>query len=126
MTRQELERFLEQGHELGFVKETDDPEFLGWILLRKRKPNQRLISIINPDEDADIMATEQMLSVRPYQVQVIELSKAVFEADRYETEKDYRVNDVSYFSCLDDVQQFVGTFGLFLEDIKWRIEINAP
>ena len=40
---------------------------------------------------------EQMLSIRPYHVQVIELASDVFKSDRYETEEDYRMNDVLYF-----------------------------
>jgi hypothetical protein len=126
MTRQDLERFLDRGDELGFVKQTDNPEFLGWILLRKRKPNQRLLSLVDPDEEPELVAKEKMLSIRPYQVQVMELASDVFKSDRYETEEDYRMNDVLYFSSLDDVQEFIGSFGHSLESIKWPVEINAP
>ena len=35
MTRNDLEYFLSKGNAFGFVKETDDPQFLGWVLLRK-------------------------------------------------------------------------------------------
>jgi hypothetical protein len=126
MTRLDLERFLDQGHELGFVKHTDSPNFLGWILLRKRTANQRLLSLVDPIEDHALLAKEQMLVVRPYQVQVIELAGDVFESDRYETEGDFRMNEVHYFSSLDDVEKFVRSFGYSLESIKWRPEINAP
>lgn len=126
MTRQDLARFLDQGHELGFVKQTDSPDFLGWILLRKRIPNQRLLSLVDPVEEPDVLAKEQMLVGRPYQVHVIELASDVFESGRYETEGDFRMNEVRYFSSLDEVEEFVGSFGYSLESIKWRPEINAP
>lgn len=31
-----------------------------------------------------------------------------------------------YFANLDEVEEFVQRFGHTLENIKWRIEINAP
>lgn len=67
-----------------------------------------------------------MLVGRPYQVHVIELASDVFESGRYETEGDFRMNEVRYFSSLDEVEEFVGSFGYSLESIKWRPEINAP
>ncbi len=126
MTREDLERFLDKGHELGFVKRTDDPAFPGWILLRKRKANQRLMSLLDPNKEGELLAKERSLEAQPYQVQVIELSRDVFENDRYETEEDYRLNDVYFFATLDEVEGFVGSLGHSLDNIKWRIEINAP
>jgi hypothetical protein len=37
IAQEELERSLNGEERWGFRKETDDPEYLGWILLSKRK-----------------------------------------------------------------------------------------
>ena len=42
MRREDLERYLERGNCLGFRKQTGADDALGWILLDKQKPNERL------------------------------------------------------------------------------------
>jgi len=126
MRRSDLERFLDIGYELGFVKQTDTPDYLGWILLQKRKPHERYLSLLNPGEEPEFVAQQELLRSRPYQVRVIELSRDVFESDRYETMDDFRLNEVFYFANLDEVEEFVQKYGHTLENIKWLTEINAP
>jgi hypothetical protein len=126
MKRQDLERFLEKDNELGFVNETEDPRFLGWILLQKRKPHERYLSLLAEGEEPEFVAEQETLRRFPYQVHVIELDRQVFESGRYETEEDYRINEIHRFSSLDEVEGFVQKLGHSLEDIKWRIDIDAP
>ena len=126
MERSHLEGFLDKGHELGFVKETDNVRFLGWVLIQKRKPEERSLSVLSPIEDPEYFSEQELLRSCPYQVRVVELDRDVFDSDRYETQEDFRLNEVRYFSSLDEVAEFVLRFRLDLENIKWRVEINAP
>lgn len=126
MTRRDLEYFLNKGHTLGFVKSTDDAQFLGWILLHKLEPDERYLSLLQPGEEPEFVAQQELYRRRPYLVQVLELNRDVFDSDRYETEEDYRLHERHFFSSLDEVDEFVTLFGHTLENIKWRTEINAP
>ena len=126
MKREDLEYFLKKGYELGFVKQTDDPQFLGWILLRRMKPNNRYLELLQAGEESEYVATQESYRRSPFQVLVQELDRDVHESDRYETNEDYRVNERHYFSSLDEVEEFVNSFGHTLENIKWLKEINGP
>jgi len=126
MTRRDLDQFLNKGYQLGFVKSTDDPQFLGWILLQKVEPDDRYVGLLQPGEEPEYMARQELYRSNPYLVRVVELKRDVFENDRYETEDDYRLHQRYYFSNLDEVEKFVASFGDTLEDIKWLTEINAP
>lgn len=126
MRRDDLARYLERGNVLGFTKQTDGPDYLGWILLQKMKPQDRYLQLLKPGEEPEFVAEQELYRSRPYQVRVIELDRNVHESDRYETEDDYRLHKQYYFSSLDEVEEFVASFGHTLENIKWRIEIDAP
>ena len=126
MERAHLEHFLNKGYELGFAKDTGDPHFIGWILLSKREPDDRYLSLLRPGEEPEFVAEQELFRARPYQVIVQELDRAVFDSDRYETEEDFRINEVRYFPSLDEVEEFVQQYGHTLKDIEWRTEIDAP
>ena len=126
MRREDLERYLDRSDELGFVKETTDPDYLGWILLSKRRAHDRYLSLLAPGEDPEFVERQEALRRRPYQVRVIELRRDVHESDRYETNDDYRVNEVHRFASLDEVEDFIRQFGHTLTAIRWRADIDAP
>jgi len=111
---------------LGFVKGTQNPQLLGWILVRKRLPDERYVALLAPGEETEYVSEQDLLRKRPYQVRIVELDRDVFDSDRYETEGDFHLNECRYFSSLDDVEEFVFQFGYLLKDIKWPIEIDAP
>lgn len=126
MERNQLEDFLNKGYELGFTKQTDNPQYLGWILIQKRVPDDRYLSLLNPGEEPEYVRKQELFRNHPYQVRVVELNRDDFDNDRYETEKDFNLNRVHYFSNLDEVEEFVQQFGHTLTEIKWRVEISAP
>jgi bifunctional DNA-binding transcriptional regulator/antitoxin component of YhaV-PrlF toxin-antitoxin module len=126
MKRKDLEYFLERGDELGFIKKTDDDSYLGWILLRKRKPNERYESLLELGEDPDFIAKQDLIRSKPYRITLLELRREVHESDKYEINEDYRLREKYDFSSLDEVEIFLEKFNYNLEDIKWRIEIDAP
>jgi hypothetical protein len=125
MRREDLERFLENGNHLGFRKQTDSDEYLGWVILRKDKPNERLLSLLTSGEEPEFVAEQNLTRSKPYRVVVSELRRDVYESGRYEANEDYRLNEKHLFSNLDEVEEFVQRYGHTLENIKWRIEIEA-
>src|SRR5689334_22825570 len=126
MTRQELEFFLDRGDSLGFQMATGTDDYLGWILLSKRKPNERLLSLLQPNEEPQFVSEQEAIRRQPYQVLVQELRFDVYQSDEYETNEDFRLNQCYRFANLDEVEEFVQQFGHTLIQIKWPVEINAP
>jgi hypothetical protein len=126
MRLEDLERFLERGYELGFVKQTGSDDYLGWILLSKQKPNERALSILLPGEEPEYVAHQELIRQKPYHVRVVEISRAAHESDGYGSNEDYRQNDNHYFANLEEVERFVQVFGHALSAIQWRIDIDAP
>ena len=123
MIRQELEFFLDRGDSLGFQKATGTDDYLGWILLSKRKPNERLLSLLQPNEEPQFVAEQETIRRRPYQVLVQDLRRDVYESNAYETNEDFRLNQCYRFASLDEVEDFVRQFGHTLTQIKWPVEI---
>lgn len=128
MKRRELETKLEAGQQWGFKKATDDPNYLGWILISKRK-----ISAPEPKEsyyfeESYFMHLREFerLSKTPYHIMVKELRRDVHESGAYEDGSDYRQLDNYYFSTLDEAERFIEELGYSFENIKWRAELDAP
>ncbi len=125
MRREDLERYLERGDQLGFQKETGDEGYIGWIMLSKRQPNERLLSLLRPGEMTEFVAEQDKIRRRPYQVWVAEFRRDVYERGECESMADYRQNECFDFATLEEVGEFVGRFGHTLEEIKWAREIDS-
>jgi len=126
MELDEVERLLEQGGRVGFIKPTNDPNYLGWILLWKVKANQRLLEILDEADDPIRVKEERRRQREPYLLLRIELKRSVHEAGDYETEKDYRQKDKFWFSSLDDVEKHLVAWGYSLKHARPARELDAP
>jgi hypothetical protein len=126
MKREDLERYLERGDTLGFRKQTASDDVLGWILLGKAKPHDRYLALIEEREEPELVAQQERYRRTPYHVSVQELKREAYESERYETNEDYLLNETYFFSNLDEVEEFVRSYGHTLENIKWPIEIDMP
>ena len=124
--RENLERFLERGETLGFIKETNNQAFLGWILLSKQKLPERHLELITANEETQVVKKQDKISVKPYQIRVLELSREAYEKEDYASDEVYHLNENYRFSNLDEVEEFIKIFGYSLEEIKWPIDIGAP
>jgi hypothetical protein len=123
MIREELEYFLERGDRLGFVKETDSADYLGYILLNKEKPNDRFLALLKPGENPRFAEKQELIRRRPYHVLVQEMRRDVYERGECESSADYRLTENHRFASLNETQEFLDQFGLKLEDIRWAREI---
>lgn len=125
MIREELEYFLNRGDRLGFAKQTDSPDYIGWILLNKEQPNERFLSLLKPGEKPEFQAEQALIRERPYHLLVGEMRRDVYESGECESDDDYRGRENHYFSNLDEVQKFLDRYHLRLEEIKWAREIEG-
>ena len=60
--RENLERFLERGETLGFIKETNNQAFLGWILLSKQKLPERHLELITANEETQVVKKQDKIN----------------------------------------------------------------
>lgn len=93
MTRSHLEHFLNKGYELGWRNTISLSDRLSWTLIRKRQPDDRYLSLLEPGEEPEFVARQELFRARPYQVQVIEIDRKAHESG-HAREKDYRFNQV--------------------------------
>jgi hypothetical protein len=127
MKREELEFFLDNtGYSLGFLERSPDRTFVAWMILSKRKPNERVLSILAPGEEPEYVREQQLYRELPYQVQRIEYRREEPVDIEADIDDDALLREVHYFPTLDEVQSYVADFGQALEEIKWLNEINPP
>lgn len=130
MDIESLEKKLSKGEQWGFKKELEVPDYLGWILLVKRKPPIiHTRDAYQPEEEeiyTSLVELHEKLGKTPYQILNLELRREVHESDAYETEEDYRFKQSLYFANLQEVEDFLSDLGYNLSDIKHRSEIDAP
>ena len=125
MKREHLEHFLNKGYELGWRNSVTDSGRLSWTLVCKRLPDERYLSLLEPGEEPEFVAKQELLRAKPYQVRVVEIDKTAYESGQAK-ERDCRFNEVLYLTSLDEVEEFIRKFGNELEEVRWRHEIEAP
>ena len=127
MKREELEFFLDdKGYSLGFLEQSPDRTFVAWLLLSKRKPNERVLSILAPEEEPEYLKQQELYRERPYQVLRLEYRREEPIDIEDDIDDDALLREVHYFRTLDEVQHYVADFGHALEDIKWLPDIKPP
>ena len=127
MKREELEFFLDnKGYSLGFLEQSPDRIFVAWMLLSKRKPNERVLSILTPEEEPEFVKQQELYRERPYQVLRLEYRREEPIDLEDDIDDDALLREVHYFRTLDEVQDYVADFGHALEDIKWLPDIKPP
>lgn len=126
MTLDEVDRLLERGNRMGFIKPTDDLDFLGWIIVSKIKPNERLLEILEEAEAPELVREERRRRDRPFLVLTIELDRKVHEAGGYESEGDYRMKERLWFPDLLAVQTQLLAWGYSLNQARDARELDAP
>ena len=128
MDTKDLDQHLEAGQRWGFIKETGDPEYLGWVLLHKRKP--KIVPAFDPREDPEGYARFQSMRAetlrRPYYIHIVELKRDVHERGDYETSEDQRNKENHYFADLEEAVAFLNQRGYSLDKIRPAVEIDAP
>ena len=96
------------------------------MILSKRKPNERVLSILKPGEEPEFVNKQELFKECPYQVARIEYRRDTPIRIEDEVEEDKLVQEVHYFRDLNEVAEYVADFGHALEDIKWLPEISPP
>lgn len=129
MDKIELDRKLNKGEQWGFLKETGDDKYLGWILINKLP--KLTFTPKREDYSEEYLYLTKLREAEkrertPYHIIIKELRREVYESEEYETGDDIRQKENYYFSNIDEVEKFVEELGYSFDNIKHRSEIDAP
>jgi hypothetical protein len=128
MHLEDIEKSLEKGLQLGIKISTDNPDYLGWILVRKRHipPVWDKKAYESEEEYIKKIELAEIATKFPYHIIYMELKKDVHEKGDYETENDYRKWVNHYLTSIFEVKATFERYGYKVEDLKPRWEIDAP
>ena len=128
MTHQELEKHLDQGEEWGFSKPPTNTDYLGWILITKRKPAPAgpFDPSTEPELHANWVSWAEEVRSTPYHVFIFDLKSDVYASGEDPENEDYRNRESFYVPTLGDVEEIVRRHGYTLDEIKSRAEISPP
>lgn len=119
LTDEEIECALEARFSAGFIKRTNDPLRLGWIVVSKHKASVNLLKESEGDESPlEHVQLERRLRGAPYLVRTMEIDKGKSQDD---AETDRR-----WFRNLAEVKAYLGTLGYRLEEAKDACDLGAP
>ena len=125
MTKERLEFYLNRKKSVfGFNTENDD-KIVGWVKLFKRPPMSGL-SFARFKEIAEPKMVEEQMKIKsePYRVNIAQVTREIFDGDKFPDNEDYLLNVTYSFSTLDDVERFLKELGYDLADIKWGADFD--
>jgi len=123
MTKERLEFYLNRKNVFGYNTENND-KIVAWIKLSKIFPSPGYFERFKEADDPVEYKAQVKKKNEPYIVNIGQVTREVFESDKYPGNEDYLLN-VSYrFTSLDDVEQFLKELGFDLSEIKWRSDFD--
>jgi hypothetical protein len=123
VTHQQLEFYLDRKNVFGFNTHNDD-EKVGWILLSKKLPTAKFAEWVEESEDRWGYRRQRRIEQEPYWITMEEVTRAVFECDRFPTEQGYLLKINYSFATLADVDRFLSELGYSLSEIKWGADVD--
>jgi len=126
MLNKNIDASLAAGLRLGVIFDSENSDYLGWVLLKKHKPNEGILRNFSDQKDSALYHEEYQSIQKPYLLMIVELKKSVHESGDYETDQDYRRKDIHRYSSLTEVEAVLHKLGYTLGDLKDSREIDAP
>jgi hypothetical protein len=125
MTKERLEFYLNrQNSVFGFNTESDN-KIVGWIKLYKIIPiSGSSFERFNAIAEPELIEEQIKINREPYRVNIAEVTRDVFDGDKFPGNEDYLLNETYSFSSLDDVESFLKELGYELANIKWGADID--
>lgn len=123
MTKERIEFYLNRNNTFGFNTENDD-KIVGWIKLSKLFPIQGFFEKFAHMADPETLEKQMKIEREPYCVIISQVTREVFDSDKYPSNEDYLLNTNYRFATLDDVEYFLKALGYDLANIKWGADID--
>jgi hypothetical protein len=124
----ELEKRLNYGERFGFIRKTDNPDVLSWVILSKRKllPVAPFDPVQERERFLHWVAQTEVIQQHPYFVAIIEQERAIYETGEYEGTEEFGQKESYYFRTLEETSTFLEASGFQLEYAKTASDIGAP
>jgi hypothetical protein len=123
MTKEQLEFYLHRKNVFGFNTENDD-NIVGWIKLSKRFPINGFFERFTDIAGSEKFQEQMKIKCEPYSVNIAQVTRAVFDGDKFPGNADYLLNATYSFVTLDDVGIFLKDLGYDLASIKWSADFD--
>lgn len=121
MTKEQIVQYIEAGKVLGVQLELKDDKLIGWISVEKLSFNEKLFVL--QDEDSHIYKEQIRIKQTPYFVRLAIISKEILDGDDYPLNEDYSKNEKHFFISIAEVENYIDSIGLMLENLKWYSDI---
>jgi len=123
MTKEQLEYYLNRKNVFGYNTENND-KVVGWIMLSKLSPISGFFERFKDIADPKKVEEQMKIKREPYCVNIGQVTREVFDSDKYPGNEDYLLN-VSYtFGTLDDVEIFLKELGYDISELKWKVDFD--
>jgi hypothetical protein len=123
MSFEELHYHLDNKNAFG-VNTKNDSESVAWILLSKRISVNRFFERFSREDNEEAFDQQMDIKREPYCVWFGELSRSVYEANKFLSNEDYIINQNHYFSTLEDVNCFLRSKNVDVLSLKWSADIE--
>ena len=123
MTKYQLEFYLNRENVFGFNTENDD-KIVGWIKLFKVFPIHGFFERLVDITDSEIFQKQLKIKNEPYRVNIAQMSREIFDGDRFPGNENYLLNVTYFFSTLNDVEVFLKELGYDLSNLKWGVDFD--
>lgn len=123
MTKERLEFYLNRKNVFGFNTESDE-KIVGWIKLSKRFPINGFFERYTDIAGSEKFEEQMKIKSDPYSVNIAQVTRSVFDGDKFPGNQDYLLNETYSFISLDDVERFLKELGYDLANIKWGVDFD--
>ena len=123
MTIEQLEFYLNRHNSFGYNTENNG-DVVGWIMLSKRFPSESFLKRFDESNDPATYRDQMKIKSEPYVVWIAQMSREVFESEKFPGNEDYLLNISYTFKSLDDVNSFLKEMGYDLSELKWATDVD--
>src|SRR5579863_671906 len=123
MTKEQLEFYLDRKNTFGFNTENDDKN-VGWITVSKQFPIHGFFEKFSEIADPHTLEKQMKLKREPYCVIISQVTREVFDGDKFPGNEDYLLNTNYKFATLEDVEAFLKDLGYSLDNMKWCADFD--
>src|SRR6202012_929107 len=110
MTKEQLEFYLNRKNVFGYNTE-NDVKIVGWIKLSKRFLIPRFFDRFEESDNPRAYQEQLKIQREPYSVNIAQITRELFDGDKFPGNEDYLLNTTYTFSTLDDVESFLKELG---------------
>jgi hypothetical protein len=123
MTKDQLEFYLNRKNVFGLNTDCNE-KIVGWIKLSKLFPIDRFFERHLGVANSGKFQEQMKIKNEPYCINIGQVTRAVFDGDKFPGSEDYLLNETYSFSSLDDAETFLKDLGHELAEMKRGVDFE--